>query len=144
MIRQAACAVTIICCACSNDGNLQAVPDILAKVTPYTVDRATWETRAAEVRRGILEGARLTAFPDRGPLNPILHSYRERDGYSVENVAIETLPGVFLTGNLYRPLEATARAPAILLPHGHFEQEEGFDARTAPEMQAWGGHLAKM
>ena len=46
----------------------------------------------------------------------------ERDGYTIEKVVLETLPGFTLTGNLYRPSPAPAgKVPAILCPHGHWE-----------------------
>jgi dienelactone hydrolase len=41
------------------------------------------------------------------------------DDFTVENVAIETLPGFFLCGNLYRPKNKQGPFPAILNPHGH-------------------------
>jgi hypothetical protein len=45
----------------------------------------------------------------------------ERDGYSVEKVYFETWPGLFLGGNLYRPLgRGNGPFPAILNPHGHW------------------------
>ena len=64
---------------------------------------AQWEARARRVREGILKGAGLLPPPRKCPLNPIAHSRRDHDGYSVENVAFESLPGFFVTGNLYRP-----------------------------------------
>lgn len=46
----------------------------------------------------------LSPWPKRTPLHPIVHSRRVYDGYSVENVILDTIPGYFLAGNLYRPL----------------------------------------
>ena len=35
---------------------------------------------------------------------------------------LETLPGYFLGGNLYRPLAGGRRRPAVLVPHGHWSR----------------------
>ncbi len=100
-----------------------------------------WRARAEAVRRGILRGARLDPLPPRTPLNPIIHSRREHDGYSVENVAFESLPGFFVTGNLYRPLGRSGPYAAILNPHGHFRNPTG---RFRPDMQARCATFARM
>jgi dienelactone hydrolase len=42
--------------------------------------------------------------------------------YSIEVVLIETLPGYYLGGNLYRPIGKPAHAPAVLVPHGHWKR----------------------
>jgi putative membrane-bound dehydrogenase-like protein len=86
----------------------------------YTTPEA-WERRQRELRRHFLFEARLWRESGR-PMAPkaISHGRREHDGYSVENVALETLPGFFCTGNLYRPLGRREPGPAILCPHGHF------------------------
>lgn len=82
-------------------------------------DKASWETRAALIRKGIREGMKLPEKPKFAPLQPIRHSLRKMNGYTVENVAFESLPGFFVTGNLYRPLNAMGKVPGILCPHGH-------------------------
>jgi dienelactone hydrolase len=44
------------------------------------------------------------------------------EGYIVENIAIESFPGFYITGNLYRPLKTNKKCPAILSPHGHSDR----------------------
>ena len=81
---------------------------------------AKWEARKAAVRKNILEKVGLSPLPRRNPLNPIKSNFRKHDGYSVENVALEVLPGVYLSGSLYKPLKGKAPFAAMLSPHGHF------------------------
>lgn len=81
--------------------------------------RAEWEARAKNIREGILREAHLTPLPARCPLKPIIWGKEVLRGYTVENVAFESLPGFFVTGNLYRPLDAKGPLPAVLCPHGH-------------------------
>jgi hypothetical protein len=102
-----------------------------------------WRARARRVRQGILKGAGLLPAPRRGALNPIIHSRREYQGYAVENFSIESLPGFFVTGNLYRPLSAKPPWPAVLCPHGHFLYPAG-GGRFRPDMQLRCATLARM
>lgn len=81
--------------------------------------RAEWEARAKNIRGGILREAHLTPLPTRCPLKPIIWGKQVRNGYTVENVAFESLPGFFVTGNLYRPLGEKGPFPAVMCPHGH-------------------------
>jgi dienelactone hydrolase len=110
-------------------------------VHSQTLDQ--WKLRRAQVRENILRGTDLWPLPERTPLNPMLHSLRTYDGYSVENVAIETRPGVFATGNLYRPLEGDGPFPAILCPHGHWSKKTDY-GRFRPDMQYRSATLARM
>jgi dienelactone hydrolase len=109
----------------------------------YNTSVPSWEARAEEVRRGILEGAGLDPLPVRTPLNPLIHSRKIKNGYTIENVALEISPGYWLAGNLYRPLGRSGKVPAIAHPIGHFKKD-GWLTRTQPEMQARAGHLAQM
>jgi len=83
-------------------------------------DVASWEQRAERIRKGIIEGMKLDQMPDvLGDFNPITGDVLEMDGYSVQNIAMESFPGFYVTGNLYRPLSPKPKNPAILCTHGH-------------------------
>jgi dienelactone hydrolase len=98
-----------------------------------------WKKRAERIRQGIWEGAKLAAVPKNAPLKPIIHSKRTYDGYTVENVAFESLPGFFVTGNLYRPVKEQSSYAAILSPHGH-----GQNPRFGENLQKRCAALARM
>ncbi len=115
----------------------------LARFAATYSTQAQWEQRARQIREAILRGAGLSPLPKRTPLNPILHSRREYDGYSVENVAFESLPGVFVTGNLYRPTQGAGPFAAVLSPHGHWGRPENY-GRFRAEMQTRCAAFARM
>jgi dienelactone hydrolase len=102
-----------------------------------------WKKRAEHIRRCILRGAELSPLPERCALNPIVHTRREHDGYTVENVAFESLPGVFVTGNLYRPRRGRGPFAGILCPHGHWGKPDNY-GRFRPNMQRRCATLARM
>jgi len=102
-----------------------------------------WKTRAKRVCEGILRGAELMPMPRKCPLNPIIHSKRRCKGYTVENVAFESLPGFFVTGNLYRPINGKGPFAGILCPHGHFREPNG-GGRFRDDMQKRCATLARM
>jgi dienelactone hydrolase len=79
-----------------------------------------WEARAAHLRKQILSAAGLLPLPERTPLHPQIFGRLERTGYSVEKVLLETLPGFYLGGNIYRPLGKSGKFPAVATPHGHW------------------------
>lgn len=106
-------------------------------------DQASWEKRAERIREGIWEGLGLSEDFDRAPLKPIIRAKQTFDGYSVENVAFESMPGFFVTGNLYRPTEVQDTYPAILSAHGHFQDSE-YSGRTREDMQLRCAALARM
>lgn len=100
-----------------------------------------WEKRAKLIRQGILDGTGITKIPS--PVTPkvISHSKRNLNGYSVENIAFETIEGFYLTGNLYRPLNMNGKRPGILCPHGHAAK---LDSRFQEQMQQRCATLARM
>jgi hypothetical protein len=87
---------------------------------PAFKTRAEWEVRAAHLRKQIQFAAGLLPMPDKPPLRAEVFGRVGRTGYSVEKVLLETMPGFYLGGNLYRPLGRTGPFPGIVSPHGHW------------------------
>ena len=117
----------------------QAAREQLQQIAAECPTLDAWKARAARVRAGILATAHLPRKDARGPLKPIVHSLRTHDGYTVENVALETLPGFWAVGNLYRPRGRTGPRPIVLCPHGH-----GRDGRFSEPQQKLAATLARM
>ena len=103
-----------------NDVRLQAPKD-LNGYFPFEVPEgeALWEARAQELRRRVQIATGLWPMPERTPLNPVIHGKVERDGFTVEKVYFESVPGHFVTGLLFRPESAEGQVPGVLCPHGH-------------------------
>jgi len=91
-----------------------------------------WQQRSAEMRRIMRVALGLWPMPTRTPLNAVIHGRRDFGDYSVEKVYLESVPGFFVTGNLYRPTGHSGKRPGVLSPHGHFPlgrfQDNGRDA----------------
>ena len=87
-----------------------------------------WNKRAERVRRQIKVATGLWPLPTSTPLNAVVHGAIERDGYTVERVYLESYPGHFVTGSLYRPRGRVGKLPAVLCPHGHWANGRFFDA----------------
>jgi dienelactone hydrolase len=94
---------------------------------------AEWELRASYLREHVLASAGLLPFPDKTPLRPHVFGELRRREYSVARVYFESLPGFYVTGNLYRP-EGAGPFPAIVSPHGHwpYGRLENTDLMSGP------------
>jgi dienelactone hydrolase len=100
--------------------------DNLLKLRDSYQTKNEWLERTKVIKQGILKGAGLVPFPKKSPLNPVYTSERKYDGYSVKNVAIETLPGVYLTGSLYLPEKRNKKMAGILSAHGHWSKPDDY------------------
>jgi len=84
-----------------------------------------WRDRAEHLRDQMEVSLGLRPSFPKAPLHPRVYGKIERDGYTIEKVVLETLPGFTLSGNLYRPIRQdgeVGRLPAVLCPHGHWEE----------------------
>jgi hypothetical protein len=83
-------------------------------------DVQSWQLRTDSLRKCFLSALKLTRISSRPSSQPIVTPLRRFKEYTVQNIAIETLPGVYVCGSLYRPAKYKGRIPVILNPDGHF------------------------
>jgi dienelactone hydrolase len=114
-----------------NDVRLQPLKD-LDGYFPFTPppSKELWEPRAKFVREQMLVALGLWPLPDRTPLNAVIHGKMDMGDYTVEKVYFESMPGFFVSGNLYRPKNKTGRVPGVLNPHGHWENGRFYDNKN--------------
>ena len=104
-----------------------------------------WQLHADSIRSHVRKGMELDILPARTPLNPQSRNKKLLNGYSVESIAFESLPGFFVTGNLYRPTGKVRKKshPVILAPHGHFPKPDDY-GRFMKDIQYGAAAMAKM
>lgn len=112
---------------------------MLAYLTGLYADTTAWHKRKACLKEEIAEKLGIRApLKARVPLKPILSKERRYDGYAVQNIAIETLPGIYVCGTIYKP-RTKGKHPVMICPNGHF-----FDGRYRKSQQQRCATLARM
>ena len=76
-----------------------------------------WIKRQEDVREKLLKI--IGPFPERSPLNINVTGTINREGYRVEKLIYESMPGYYVTAALFIPGNIKGKAPAILNPIGH-------------------------
>ncbi|MDR0348808.1 MAG: acetylxylan esterase [Tannerella sp.] len=79
--------------------------------------RNDWEIRQAEVKK-IMEEM-VGKFPLKTPLNPVITGKIKRDGFTVEKLYFESMPGFYVTCALFLPTIKRGKLPAIIYCCGH-------------------------
>jgi dienelactone hydrolase len=87
---------------------------------PQFASLKAWEERKAFLRIQVLVAAGLSPMPEKTQLHPQIFGKFEEKDYTIEKVLIETLPGFYLGGNLYRPRNSHPKHPGVLNPQGHW------------------------
>ena len=82
--------------------------------------RKQWQARQARVR-AVLQDI-VGPFPDKTPLNPRVTGTLQKDGYRMEKVVYESMPGFYVTAALFIPDGLKGKAPAILYCSGHTQE----------------------
>jgi len=94
--------------------------------TSHTLDDygslVEWEARSKLLCQQIRLAAGLFPELKRFERKANVFGKLHREGYTVEKVYVETLPGFYVTGNLYRPTNGNPPYPALASPHGHWPQ----------------------
>jgi dienelactone hydrolase len=80
-----------------------------------------WTRQRDERRRQLFDMLGLWPLPERTELKPVITGKVDGDDFFVEKLHFQSLPGLYVTANLYLPRNLTAPAPAILYVCGHAE-----------------------
>ncbi|MFT4094605.1 MAG: acetylxylan esterase [Niabella sp.] len=98
-----------------------------------------WEARKQLLKPQLLTALKLSKLPQYPLSDPVITEIRKCNGYTIQNIAIEILPGVWINGSLYKPAKYKGKIPVILNPDGHWEQQ-----RYRPDCQLRCAAFAKM
>lgn len=82
-------------------------------------DADDWKNKAPEYRRQLAEMLGLDPMPERTPLNAVKTGEVNGEGYLVEKLHFQSMPGLYVTANLYLPEKVEKPLPAILYVCGH-------------------------
>lgn len=98
-----------------------------------------WEKRKQALVPAIIEALQLKNLPARVANAPIYTTVKKYNGYTIQNIAIEYLPGVWVNGSLYKPDHYKGKLPLVLHPQGHWDKH-----RYRPDCQFTSAAIAKM
>lgn len=85
----------------------------------YT-NKDEWEQRKSELKQCLIESLRFSELTKSPESEIIITNKRHYDDYVVENFALETLPGIYVFGSIYKPNKLKKKNPVMLNPNGHF------------------------
>lgn len=118
---------------------------LLAWLGSKYADRTQWEIRRRELLRDARAKLALEPFLRGLAAEPDvrLGATVRHDGYTTQNYALETLPGLYACGTIYAPAEASragrSRRPLIVSPAGHWPA-----GRYRPDQQLRMAAFARM
>lgn len=78
-----------------------------------------WAAKRPKLKEQFLEMLGLWPLPEKSPLQATVTGTLERSGVVLEKVHFQSRPGLYVTGNLYRPKMITKRLPTVLYVCGH-------------------------
>ncbi len=113
--------------------------ELLAHLAKQYRNVEEWEQRKKELIPCLWEALGINELPKWDPSAAIVTKKRKYKDYQVENVALETLPGVYVFGSVYKPLDIKNKLPVIVSPNGHFP-----DGRYNKAVQARCATMARM
>lgn len=98
---------------------IRTLDDAMIPLAPESLGE--WEEMRKELTAELKFSSSIDLLKHDAPLNAEISPAGEYDGFVIEKVVIQTLPGFYLAGNLYRPKDTTKKYPAVLQPHGHWD-----------------------
>lgn len=94
--------------------------DYLDKLASQYHDKDSWEQRKQQIRPDLYKALKLSPMPVAPQSTPLVTKKRKFKDYTVENFALEIMPGLYVNGSIYRPLKSKGKTPLMLSPDGHW------------------------
>ncbi len=85
---------------------------------PATLEE--WNVASERIKRQVQVACGLWPMPEKGELNPVIHSPVNYGDYTVAKVFFQSAPGLYVSGELYKPNKINGKVPAVLCAHGHY------------------------
>lgn len=98
---------------------------LLAWLSAKYTNREEWEQRAEEVKQDARTILNLDPFLRGLVADPDIRvgEVMKHEGYTTQNFALETLPGLYTCGTIYAPAsKAKGKRPLIISPAGHWPE----------------------
>lgn len=86
--------------------------------------KAEYDAYRLDLRSKML--AAIGTMPERTPLNARTVATLKRDGYTIEKVIFESMPGLLVTANLFIP-DGSGRRPTVVMSCGHADAGKDCD-----------------
>ena len=99
--------------------------DIRDKEIADLQTKADWISRQKKVKEVLMKT--VGPFPEKTPLNPQVTGVIKKEGYKIEKVIYESMPGFYVTGGLYLP-DGKNKKPAILFLSGHTQNSFRYES----------------
>jgi len=78
-----------------------------------------WESKRSLYRKQLFEMLGLDPLPEKTDLKAVVTGKLDHNDFTVEKIHYQSMPGLYVTGNLYIPKNLEKPAPAILYVCGH-------------------------
>ena len=120
-------------------GGQMLTEKMLAYLNTLYADKEAFELRADSLRKEVRQRLGIDLLLAQCvESKPILSKVRKYAGYTVQNFALETLPGLYVCGSVYAP-KSKGKHALIICPNGHFG-----GGRYREDQQQRMGTLARM
>ena len=94
--------------------------DIRDKEIAGLKTKEDWINRQKKVKEILMKT--VGPFPEKTPLNAKVTGVVKKEGYKIEKIIYESMPGFYVTGCLFIPDGITGKRPAILFVSGHTQE----------------------
>jgi cephalosporin-C deacetylase-like acetyl esterase len=111
--------------ACAIEQLKRTAAELSSACLAEPLTKEQWLRERPEQLRRLRSMLGLEPLPERTPLQAAITGTLERADYRVEKLVFQSLPGLYVTGNLYLPRERPGPLPAIVYACGHAPHPHG-------------------